>query len=374
MSTKSTTTKFFDAIDSIDRYLYGRKMKNFIIGALLVVIAAPLLDAFLEVPHDRLTFYATLTFFLYSLLLLLTWLSSFRDDSGKWTWKKVSARLVTYFHILKNTAKTTHTNSRDERLYKAGRILIIGSICWKALQNLSVFIRKPMEKVLDVKIIRLRNFESIALYWYLPTLAIGVVIMVWLVRNNKQILIRIKQDTLHVLGSRKHNNQYIGAGPVLADEVVISCKSDDHINKVVAINNSTHFGHFMRALRTWTPINCRLEYEYQNSLLEHLAAELPNSLIDSEYPIPDPSGQTRKRADIVIDDNILIEMKRETNAGEIQRAQGQIHQYTTLWNRRGPVILLLCNHEYDQARAIFEPTMRDLHKLDRPALTVVQSN
>ena len=375
MNPKSRTARFFDFIDSVDRHLYGRKMKNFIIGSLLVVLIAPLLDEFLEVPHDRLTFYATLTFLFYSLLLFLAWLSSFRDENGKWTWKKVIPRLITYFHILKNAAKNTRTNSRDEWMYKLAWLFMNGAICWKALQNLSVFVRKPVENFLGVRMVRLRNFESIARHWYLPVLFAGILLMAWLVKNNKQIWSRIRQDLLHFLGYKKTDDtaQY-ATDASFSDEMVISTQNEAQISKILSGNSSTRFGDFVQALRSWHPRNCQQEHEYQNSLLEHLNAELPDSLVEDEFPIPDPSRKTRKRGDIVIDKTILVEMKRETTAGEIQRAQGQIHQYTTLWNKRGPVVLLLCNQEYEKARDIFEPTMRDLQKLNRPALTIVQAH
>lgn len=374
MTETRTSPKFFDIIDSIDRYFYGRKMKNFIIGALLVVIAAPALDEFLDVPHDRLTYYATLFFFLYTLLLILAWISSFRDENGQWRWKRVWARIVTYLHILKNTAQSTKTNSRDELLYKVAWILLIFGLCLKATQNLSVFVRKPIENLFNIYVMRFRNFEVATRHWYWITPLIGVIILGWLIKHNRHIATRIKEDIIHFFG---RSNRYTGetiSEQVFTGEVVVHTKRDDHMNNITSASESKKFNRFIHALQTWQPQNCRLEYEYQDSLLEHLSKEMHGAAIDSEYPLPDPVTHKRKRGDIVIDHSILIEMKRECGAGEIQRAQGQIMEYTSLWNKRGPVVLLLCNHEYDAARNHFEPTMRDLQKLNRPALTIVQTH
>jgi len=84
---KDNRSKFFDTIDNIDRYLYGRKMKNFILGSIMVLVIAPLLDEILEIPYDRLTYLTTFIFFLYTVIIILAWVSAWRDDEGKWTWQ-----------------------------------------------------------------------------------------------------------------------------------------------------------------------------------------------------------------------------------------------------------------------------------------------
>jgi len=67
-------------------------------------------------------------------------------------------------------------------------------------------------------------------------------------------------------------------------------------------------------------------------------------------------------------------MKRDSSAGAIQRAKGQILQYSDIWRNRGPVILLLCNYDYSHAKLSYTSTMVDLNKLERPVLTIVAEN
>jgi len=366
-SAPASSSKFFDRIDSIDRYLYGRKMKNFVIGSILVVIVMPLLDELMEVPYDRLTYYTMLFFFFYTLLLILAWVSSLRDENGKWAWKPIQSRLVTYYHILKNTARATKTNSRDEKFYRVASVMIIGAVCWKATQNLSVFVRKPLENIFDDRIDKLRNFESITRHWYGPVLIIGIGIMIYLIRTNPQILSRIKKELRQFFGNRA--NTWSNPSESLSIKI-----NQDHMEKVLAGSTSQKFNQFIAALQSWKPRNFRYECEYQNSLYEHLEMVLPDSKIDTEYPIADPSRNFKGRIDIVIDETILIEMKRDSSAGAVQRAQGQIQVYSGVWSNRGPVILLLCDHEYEKAKASYAPVMLDLHKLSRPALTIVQAN
>ena len=97
---------------------------------------------------------------------------------------------------------------------------------------------------------------------------------------------------------------------------------------------------------------------------------MPDATIDSEYPLKKFSGR-KGRADIVINDTILIEMKRDSSAGAVQRAQGQMAEYSVLWQNKGPVILLLCDYNFDHARAVYSSLMEDQAKLGRPVLTIV---
>jgi hypothetical protein len=97
MDQQATSSKFFDTIDNIDRYFYGRKMKNFILGSISVLLIAPLLDELLEVPHDRLTYLSTWIFLIYAIIIFLAWISAWRDDNGMWSWKRAKSRLGTYY-------------------------------------------------------------------------------------------------------------------------------------------------------------------------------------------------------------------------------------------------------------------------------------
>jgi len=142
--TKTAITKIFDKIDNLDRALYGRRMKLFLWGCLLVLIASPIFDSLLGVDNDRLTYYSTLLFTIFILLMLLAFIGSWRDDSGNWSIARAKSRLNTYYESIKDTIQTTRTTSQSENIFTIGQILFIGSIIWKALQNISVFIRKPM--------------------------------------------------------------------------------------------------------------------------------------------------------------------------------------------------------------------------------------
>lgn len=372
-------SKFFDFIDNVDRYLYGRKMKNFITGAVLVLIIAPFLDWILEVPYDRLTWLSTFVYLIYVVLIVLAWVSAWRDDDGKWTWARAKSRLLTYYGTLKDTVSETRTNAGAENLYTAAKILFWGSICSKALQNVSVFARKPLQNLFSTRFSDWRHYEVLISRWYWVFLLISIGIFVYLYRTNPKILERIKREFLQFFSSTntqggKYSNEVVTIQTQDAKDLVVASRRDEQMQSISKLNNTQLFGDFVSTLKKWNPGNCKYEYEFQDKLYAHLKKNMPEATVELEYPLVDPYNGNKKRADIVINDTILIEMKREGRSGEVNRAQGQIGDYSRIWNSKGPVILLLCNFDYEKARLNFTPRMIELHQLQRSVLTVVAEN
>lgn len=374
--TRTALTKLFDTVDNIDRKLYGRRMKFFIWGCLLVLILAPLFDELLGVRYDRLTFYSTLLFFIFLVVLVLAFVGSWRDDTGNWSLPRAKSRLQTYYETLKDTVETTRTTSQDENLFTLGQFLFFGGIAWKALQNISVFIRKPIEGLFSTRFSSLRKFEVFTNHYYWIPIIIGLGVIFYLYKKNPQILERIKNELRQLFGwgsdeQTKYSNEIVRVEIKPTNELVINAKTEQQINSIKSASNSTLFNDFATALQNWNPRGAYYEYEYQDRLYRHLRKNMPDATVELEYPIGDSSLGNKGRADIVVNDTILIEMKRDSSAGAVQRAKGQIHQYSEIWNNRGPVVLLLCDYDYEHARLSFNPTMVDLAKLNRPVMTIV---
>ena len=53
--------------------------------------------------------------------------------------------------------------------------------------------------------------------------------------------------------------------------------------------------------------------------------------------------------DIVIDNKIVLELKRDTDGGSIKAAKEQVERYSIAWGNKGPVILVFCNGKIEQA-------------------------
>lgn len=373
---KSTLTELFDAIDSIDRSIYGKRMKLFLWGCLLVLIIAPILDVLLGNQNDALTFYSTLIFFLFLFILLLALIGSWRDDTGNWSLPRAKSRFFTYYETLNDSFKNSQKLTQDQNLFNLGQFLILSGISWKALSNISLFIRRPLQEMLGTRFTSWRNFELITnhYYWVLPF--IGISIILYLYRKDKQILNMIEIRLRHLFGWKNTGNTKYGRETVKIDirsinQYVINTNTEHQINIIKSTSNSTLFNEFVGALQNWNPKGAYYEYEYQDKLYRHLRKYLPDAIIELEYPIGETSLGNKGRADIVINDTILIEMKRDSSAGAIQRAKGQIQQYSEIWSSRGPIILLLCDYEYEHAKLAFSQTMADLATLNRNALTIV---
>lgn len=373
--TKTAMTKLFDTVDSVDRILYGKRMRFFILGSFLVLVIAPLIDIIFDIKKDWFTFYSTFSFFIFILILFLSLISSWRDDSGNWSFKRAKSKLKTYFENIKGTVETTKTSSQDETIYKLGQFLFFGGICWKALQNLSVFIRKPIE-YFNLHLLSLRKFEKFTNQYYWIPIVLGLGIIIYLYNKNPKILQRIKNELRELFGLKLSTKSKYSADIVTIiknpnNEFVINAKTEHQISTAIASNKSNLFSDFAIAIQNWNPKGCYYEYEYQDRLARHLTNLLPDATIKTEFPIGDKLQGNRGRADIVINDTILIELKRDSSAGAIQRAKGQISQYSQIWQNRGPVILLLCDHDYEHARLAYSSTMTDLARLERPVLTIV---
>lgn len=367
---KSFWTKFFDKFDDIDRFLYGKRLKFFVWGALIVLIIAPLLDELFGISKDKITFYSTFLFFLFILVLFISWISTWRDDEGNFTRKRFQFQIKLYFQSLSDFVKENKGKTLNEYLYSFSLFLVIGSVCWKALQNVSVLIRKPIEALFGGRFEILRTFENITKHYYWIVLILGILILAYLYYADKNILKKIKKDLFSLLLNWRKNKK---VGIIKTENIgfVINAKDEQHVNAIIRNNQSDLFKELITSLQNWNPKNCYYEYEYQYKLRYHLKNSLEEADIELEKPIGSKEEFNRGRADIVIDDTILIELKCDSSAGAIQRAKGQIGQYAEIWKNKGPVILLLCNYNYEHAKASFTPVMTDLNKLDKNVLTIV---
>jgi hypothetical protein len=374
-NTKSFVTKFFDKADNIDRKLYGNRMKIFIIGCFVVLFGAPFFDYVLN-SDDIITFIATLIFLIFNLVIVFSFIGSWRDDKGNVTWDRTKSRIKTYYEILNDAVVNTRTSSQTELLYKLGQYLFFGGIGWATFKNLSLFVRKLIWYSLDIKIGPLLTFEQFtSQYFFLPVLG-GIGIILYLYNNNPLIFERIKFELRQFVGisnskRTKYNKEIVTINSNSTIDLVVNPKEGQQFNSVMALSNSILFNDFAYAVKNWNPRDSFYEYEYQDKLLRHLRKSLPEASIETEYPIGEKQLGTKGRADIVINNTILIEIKRDSSAGAIQRAKGQIAQYAEAWKNKGPVVLLLCDYSFEHAKNAFFSTMQDQMRLGRPVFTIV---
>jgi len=87
------------------------------------------------------------------------------------------------------------------------------------------------------------------------------------------------------------------------------------------------------AIKEWSPENCQSEKDFENSLYDFLVAHSQNVQVQKQY------GIGRSKADIVIENSILIEIKKDLNKkSAFQRLIGQIEE---MLGWKGNKIILL---------------------------------
>jgi hypothetical protein len=100
----------------------------------------------------------------------------------------------------------------------------------------------------------------------------------------------------------------------------------------------------LEALQSWNPRVTRNvhEHRYRDSIVRHLERKLKPEWpvhIRKEYPLPSAAGRASRRADIALDEALLIEVKREVRPGlHLDQAVEQVCDYAARWGK-GPVIL-----------------------------------
>jgi hypothetical protein len=94
-------------------------------------------------------------------------------------------------------------------------------------------------------------------------------------------------------------------------------------------------GNVCKLIEEWRPRKCTTEKDYERSLVRYLQAKLEGKDVVPQYA----SG--RVRGDIVVDKQILIEIKAKLDStGKLQKVLGQIEVYGREWKR--PVIVVIC--------------------------------
>lgn len=372
-TTKSTITIIFDKLDWIDYTLYGKRLKVFLLSSIFVVLLAPLLDAWLDPYKDKITAVSTALYLILIIVFLVSWISAWRDDDGNWTRQRAWYRIKSYGRDSQEFYVKNKNKSSEELFYRIGLFLVLGSICLKAMQNASVLYRHTIGFFGDFRMKRLRNFESFSNHYFLYFLVAGFLVLIYLFYKNPIILNKLINEFKTIFGKTQAENQENGMGFNVGNsvELIVDSKDKIRMGDLGQKNNSEKFNTFLTSMEAWDPKGCTKEYEFQEKLKNHLRKHFPNSIIETEFPLKDEVRNIRRRADIVIDKTILLELKRNPSAGEMDRAKSQIDHYSELWKGKGPVILVTCHLDIEHVQKHFATRMSEMIKLDKNVMAIV---
>ena len=119
----------------------------------------------------------------------------------------------------------------------------------------------------------------------------------------------------------------------------------------IKFNYVDSIGLVVSKIQKWRPRGCKSEKDYEKSLYTHLHKELPDIQVTKQF------ARGRVRADLMIGDKVLVEIKRDLNTtAKYQRLVGQIADYKD-WG--GSALVLLVGETEPNLRKQLDKYLRD---------------
>jgi len=140
---------------------------------------------------------------------------------------------------------------------------------------------------------------------------------------------------------------------------VIDCADASEVRALAKKAEHPLLRELLDALASWRPARMSYEDEYQASLHRFLRRRMPETKPVRERPVGTRAEGTAGRADIVLSDTVMIEMKRGLSTSTAQRALGQIYMYLRAW-KQGPIFLVLCEADSAMAKRFLGREIADL--------------
>ncbi|WP_170229951.1 GxxExxY protein [Polyangium fumosum] len=326
--------KFLGMADDVDAALYGKRALV-VNGVAFFTVAVTAIEEWI---HPRAPFGMTITTGLFSFLLFVLFvarLGALRDDDGNWSLGLVADRLRSAGTALREGLSAFGNASGPQRAAALGKCLVGLSLVGLALRNIVVLLVIIADELFDASIGTAQSLDETMMFAGMVTLALGAVCWLlgwWSIHSSPEAQ-RLQPNA----AERDHLVAAARGLPILID-----CT-----DKARALELAGRSGHpvleaLIKVLVTWQPRGAEKEADYQASLHRKLRRDLPGANPERERPIGDRASGIRGRADLVVSDSVLIEMKKGLTTTTAQRAVGQIQMYLRAWNR-GPVMLLVCD-------------------------------
>lgn len=361
----SILKRISDWLDSYDRLTYWYRNKILIYGAIIVIFLAPAYDYLFD-EKQTFTYYSTNTYSFLMVMLLASWLNRWRDEDSKWSIKGVVDRLRVYINLFILAKDEVFREKKiEERLYNISFYSFYGGIVITGLGKVSLSIRR----VCDIENSIQRNFETISNYSLILSF-LGVCIFFYVYYKYPDYI------KIGSLFKKFKPGSFDWSKFTTGGIFVLDSKNRSHIDSLISANSNIEIlKDFLNSLENWNPGRSHDEFTYQCKLERYLKKKMPEEAIYREYLLGEREDTNRGRADIVISESILIEMKKRlVQASDIDRAQGQIRKYLEQWNSKGLVVLLLCDNSYEYAVEAFSSFITERAKLKEKIIAIVIGN
>ncbi len=375
-SLKSKITRFFDKMDYIDRKLYGKRLQYFIIAFLICIYIGPEIDNFISTDgHQEVLFTGISNLLLFAFVFVSTfaWIGSWRDDDGNWTWERTKFKIHSYYESFNEAKRQYMNHAKYEKMYFAAKSIIMAALIMKSIVivfQIIIFVIMPFGFSPDNSELFVLNLDN---YWSV-VLFTSLFLFLYIFSKDKSYKKRLFSDLLKIFNLKlitEIEKISINNSPnsISKYNYVYNMKDNLHLTEAKSIYKHHLIEKVLDVLNGWNPNSADKEYMYQDRLFKRLKKALPESNIQTEVPL-ELEYNGKGRADIVIDNLIMLELKRDATTGAIDRAKGQLEKYSNAW-KSGPIFLVLFDFDYEKANDSFRNTMNDFMIKDKLVGTVL---
>lgn len=356
-SVNKGLNKFFDFTINVDNYLDGKRMKIFLISSLIIVVGYNICD-WLKINSTPGDLIFILLYFSFILNTFFAWIGLWRDDNGNWTWKRFMFKIKMYIHYLKESQKKYKNKNKLQYLYQTGLFLFFTGISLKSIHLLIIYLRWATNKLVP-------NIFSDYVIWFNAAVGAGAFILIYLGIKHKEVF------DLKALWSGNSKAKRLISKININSDYIINMSDSSHVSQLIEINNNNNsFKEFITTLSQWKPKKYHYEYEYEDNLQFHFKLNLQNPIIERQKFLTKIDG-IKLKPDIIINDNVLIEMKTRDVTGEFDRVQGQLNKYASHWKEKGPVVLIINNVGYDITKKRLNEYFTESHQLKKNVIAFV---
>jgi hypothetical protein len=296
----------------IDDQMHGRWRKLLILLSLLCGVVAPLVDYYLL--GERVSTFRNIAsgVILLAIAVFATAkLDKLRDDGGRWSltvaWQSVQTRA----RLIAEDITEFGSSPRYLKLFIAGQLVGIAGLAGLTWAN-SVSVVRVVLGIVDTPS-DLRTWSGVAVF-------VAALLL-------QSALRRAPKSPIGNQGKAVAAATHLPAIVDLSDPLPFSFSG-----------GGTPVHAVLTALSLWRSRPWPTEAGYQAALERHFQRRLPRSRVQREKWM----GQTRASgiADIIIDDLVLIEVKRGFAKASADRAKGQLDGYVQTWPGK-PILLVI---------------------------------
>jgi len=345
--------------EHIDRWLYGWRWR--LIG--LCGFAATLggiFDASMGekiLPFNLLSLVSIIPLFFLSLILFFARIGSFRDEDDNWSMEFAVQRFREGIGALWDSITEFFMAPFYEELKIIGKIWAATSMLVLSILNILRFSLALLQEVVGNRDRTLSGIidDTATTTWVFAALfifSIGLIFLGWWQGRGSELGQAIKATKLH----RQYGAPFVSWPPV------IDCNRDD-VKGLAARVPDPVLSRLLVALADWKPKRrFTHESEYQADLASHLRRKMPG-IAEREVPVGKRSKGTDGRADFIIGEHVLIEMKRRLTKPNADKALGQVQRYCQAWPEK-PIFLLLCDTQINDSNRFI---VQEFHRLQQRA-------